>query len=117
MNNTLSKQHIDSIVRQIIETDENIGRSTGGSGHSSFISYSLDKLDIQNSDDTIHIEFVYTMCVETEFTYYPDNPPQCYTYKKGIVITKKGEIISESKKKIVNGTGNNSEMEKMPGDY
>ena len=93
----------ESEVRNIIQTktrqDENIGEQVGGSGHSGYVSYEIVNINkperVQTGTrDGWRITYVYILIVETEFTYYPDNPPYEYKYRKTVIIDDKGQIIT-----------------------
>ena len=92
-----SEQEIKKIISEKIKKDENIGHSSGGSGHLGFTSFELKDYSTDLiSANSIKIKYTYTICIETEFTYYPDNPPQEYDKTKEIVIDSSKKIISES---------------------
>jgi hypothetical protein len=72
----LSENEIENIVKQKIETDEKLGDQTGGSGHSSFVSYRIDDIKTKEIEvNKLEITYKYTLIIESEFTCYPDNPP------------------------------------------
>ena len=102
----LPKAKIEKIVERVITRDEKLGRSTGGSGHSGYTSYVINtlgnpfKIKYQGKD-AWEITYDYTITVETEFTYYPDNPPKEYQYKKAIIIDQNGRIIAEKAKQPI----------------
>lgn len=86
ITNMLSKEEIENIVRKQIESDEKTGMQTGGSGHSSFVTYKIDDIKTRAlKNNKLEIEYRYTIFVETEFTYYPDNPPHEYQHSKKII--------------------------------
>ncbi len=104
----LPESKIKDIIIAKITQDEDLGDQVGGSGHLGYISYIIDsihkpeRVQIDDDDDGWKITYTYTLVVETEFTYYPDNPPREYKYKKTIIIDDNGKIISESPKEITN---------------
>ena len=76
--------------------DEDLGEHVGGSGHLGFKSYQLKNIDMTTlPDDKIQVIYGYIVSVETEFTYYPDNPPMEYPRKKKIIINSTGDIVEE----------------------
>ena len=71
-----TKESIKEIIESYIEKTENLGDQTGGSGHMGFVSYNLVEYNSQElPGKKVEIIFKYVISVETEFTYYPDNPP------------------------------------------
>jgi len=92
----ISKEEVEKLIRSYIEKIENLGEQSGGSGHLSFTSYQLIEFDHKKiNDDQVKARFTYIVVVDTEFTYYPDNPPYETEYEKKIVIDKEKNIISE----------------------
>lgn len=58
------------------------------------MTYTLDDLSVRPGSEGLSIiEYTYTLSVETEFTYYPDNPPQETTRKPGNTSPKPGGLI------------------------
>ena len=77
----LTKEQIETAVQRQIEKDENLGDQAGGSGHMSYVSYTVDEIgDPVETDYGWEVDYKYTVVVTTEFTIEPDNPP--YTYPK-----------------------------------
>lgn len=94
----LTKNEILEIINQKIQADEKLGDQSGGSGHLSYRSYSIDDFTANEiSSELLKIKYRYKIFIETEFTYYPDNPPQEYNYEKVITVNNKKEIVSENK--------------------
>jgi hypothetical protein len=96
-----SEKRLEDIVHDKIGQDEKLGDQVGGSGHMSFVSSSIDEIKkpekaMIDGKDCWKIEYHYTVTVETEFTYYPDNPPYTYKYGKTIHVDDDGNLISES---------------------
>ncbi len=92
----LKKEAIKAIIRKQIEKDERLGDQVGGSGHSSFVSYTIKDYETKPlENNALKIKYSYEVTVETEFTYYPDNPPQVYKHEKTIVVDRTGLIDSE----------------------
>ena len=103
----ITESKLKDIVKAKITQDEDLGDQAGGSGHLGHVSYLIDSIRkperVQTDvGDEWKISYDYTLIVETEFTYYPDNPPREYKYRKTIIIDDDGEIISESPKKATN---------------
>jgi hypothetical protein len=100
------KDKLENIITRIITRDEKLGRRVGGSGHSSYTSFIITTLG--NPQKTRfknqivwQVTYIYTIIVETEFAYYPDNPPQEYRYQKSILLNQNGNIVKEYSKKSV----------------
>lgn len=45
--------------------------------------------------------FLVNLYVETEFTYYPDNSPHEYKYRKTVILDKKRDIVNEFPKEAL----------------
>ncbi|MHA1974008.1 MAG: hypothetical protein ACTSW1_13500 [Candidatus Hodarchaeales archaeon] len=102
----LPKSKIENIVTRVITRDEKLGRKSGGSGHSSYVSFVLNTLGKpkkiqQHGQELLKISYTYTIIIETEFTHYPDNPPQEYKYQKSILIDYNGRLIKSYPKREV----------------
>lgn len=102
----LPKSKIEKIVTRVITHDEKLGNTVGGSGHKGYTSFELTTLGNPSKRqfkgrDAWEITFNYTIITETEFTYYPDNPPHEYAYQKKIIIDKNGRVLREFPRKAV----------------
>ena len=102
----LPKSKIEKIVTRVITHDEKLGHNVGGSGHSGYTSFVINSLGNPGkrqfkSRNAWEITYDYTITIETEFTYYPDNPPKEYRYKKTILIDQDGHILKEFSKKSI----------------
>ena len=76
-----------SAIEAHIKSKHKLGEQTGGSGHKGFISFRVDEYDQHKlHDGKIEISFKYTIFTETEFTYYPDNPPYEDHYEAKIIL-------------------------------
>ena len=92
-----TNEEITKIITDKIKEDENIGHSSGGSGHLGFTSFEIKDYSTNIiSANSIKIKYTYTIFIETEFTYYPDNPPQEYDKTKEIVLDSNKKIIAEN---------------------
>jgi len=104
-----SDEEIEKIVKTKIDQDETLGDQVGGSGHLGNVSLVINEISKPKEIKTEklngwEITFKYTLTVVTEFTIYPDNPPDQSTYKKTIIIDKNGAITQESKKEYIEGS-------------
>ena len=95
-------------LREIIEAkickDEDLGDQVGGSGHLGHVSYEIDSIskpERVQTDTSVgwKVSYAYSLVVVTEFTYYPDNPPREYRYRKTVIIDDKGKVIREFSRK------------------
>lgn len=87
---------IKSIITNKIILDEKPGNQTGGSGHLGYVSFYINHIGpIKKANLGWELEYSYTKVVETEFTIYPDNPPQEYKKKMKILIDLENEKIIE----------------------
>ena len=96
MNKVLPKAKIEKIVTRVITRDEKLGHRAGGSGHSGHTSFVINTLGnpkkIKFKGRTAwEVTYDYTISIETEFTYYPDNPPREYQYRKTITLDDNGK--------------------------
>ncbi|MEW6181862.1 MAG: hypothetical protein AB1500_01620 [Bacillota bacterium] len=106
-----AESEVLEIINRKIRSDEGPGHQTGGSGHAGFVEYKIDGFQTrQISRELLEIAYRYRVSVETEFTYYPDNPPAEYFYQKVIVVNREKEIVSETPK-MNTGDKNNDEWE------
>ncbi|HUY01354.1 MAG TPA: hypothetical protein VMV49_17465 [Candidatus Deferrimicrobium sp.] len=100
----LSESALREIVKAKIAQDEQLGQQVGGSGHLGFVSYEIKRISKPKKIKTDEFEgweitYDYTTIVETEFTMYPDNPPDKYKYRKRIILNDNGIIIREFERK------------------
>ncbi len=90
----LSDEKIKEIVETRIQRTEKLGFQSGGSGHMGHVSFRID--DIKSRDlegGKTEISFSYILMVETEFTYYPDNPPYEYPASGTLLIESNDQIL------------------------
>lgn len=77
---------IENRIRMYMENwlkiHHKVGESAGGSGHLGSVSLSILSTELTKSNGRIITEVEYEISVETEFTYYPDNPPKFTKYKR-----------------------------------
>ncbi|MFH2096868.1 MAG: hypothetical protein ABIJ16_14255 [Bacteroidota bacterium] len=99
----LPEDEIIGIVKKTIEQDENPGYKSGSSDHVGYVSYVIDSVESRQLDECVELCYVYTIIIETEFTYYPDNPPHEYQYEKTIRVNDRGEVMSGSDKRCLKG--------------
>jgi hypothetical protein len=91
-----TRQEIESIIRKHIESKEKLGHHGSTSGHMSHTGYSLDEYSFEEIEDAkIRVKYSYTTVVETEFTYYPDNPPYEYYHEMEMLLDKDMNILSD----------------------
>ncbi len=89
-----SQEQLTEIVRRHIESQEKLGYQAGGSDHSAYVSYEIRKIETFPLDARkVRIRYEYVLFVETEFTYYPDNPPMEYEKSQEIIVDEKGQIV------------------------
>jgi hypothetical protein len=102
----MTESEIREIVEQKIRSVVEPGEQTGSSGHLGFVEFRVDSLAINPMDrGRVKVDYTYTVFIETEFTYYPDNPPHEYKYGQSIVIDRNRRIVEESEREILDGTG------------
>ncbi|MHA1480664.1 MAG: hypothetical protein ACTSQZ_04510 [Candidatus Thorarchaeota archaeon] len=87
---------IENRIRKYVEgwlkKHHNVGESAGGSGHLGSVSWGLQDIELTQSKDRIIADVEYEISVETEFTYYPDNPPKFTKYKRKFEFDVVGEL-------------------------
>ncbi len=92
----ISREEIENIINAQIKSIEKIGDQGSSSGHMSYVSFQLNDFNYSNIDSgNIKVKYSYTKYIETEFTYYPDNPPLEYHYSRLLIIDKSKNIISD----------------------
>jgi hypothetical protein len=92
-----TEKEILEIIKNKIESDTQLGDQSGGSGHMGFVSYEIKDFKTRAvSSDMLEIAYNYCTFVETEFTYYPDNPPREYLFSHTIIVDRDKKIVSES---------------------
>jgi len=90
----MDKDVLEQLVSEQIEKTEKLGDRAGGSGHMSHVSFRIDKIKSRKLDrEKTEISYEYTLMVETEFTYYPDNPPYEYPNVGKLVVDKNGDLV------------------------
>ena len=90
------------IVWKQIEKDEKLGDQVGGSGHLGYVDCSIDNVnEPKKVPEGWEITYQYMVSVTTEFTVYPDNPPQETLYEKIIIVNDNGKIIKEGERRII----------------
>ncbi|MBN1184541.1 MAG: hypothetical protein JXB49_19770 [Bacteroidales bacterium] len=89
----MDNEQIKGILEGWLNKKEEAGEKGSGSGHLSFVSFIVnDILSKEQVSEGWNIEFSYTQYIETEFTYYPDNPPYEYPGQAKVVISEEGEV-------------------------
>ncbi len=87
----MDQEKIEQLVNQQIKKTEKLGYQSGGSGHMGHVSYRINEINTRKlDDDKTEISYTYTLYIETEFTYHPDNPPHEPTYSGVIIVDKQG---------------------------
>jgi hypothetical protein len=100
-----SKEQLETVAKTNIASNYKLGDLTGGSGHMGHRSYSIDKMEEPaQKDENWSFTFEYSIYVETEFNYYPDNPPQEDSYSKTVTLNRSGIIVSEEDPKYLGGS-------------
>jgi len=85
----LTKEQIETAVHGQIEKDEKLGDQAGGSGHLSYVDYTIDQIsEPMDKDGGWEVEYSYTVVITTEFTIEPDNPPYRYPKSGKVLIDK-----------------------------
>lgn len=93
-----TEEEIIQILNDKIIEDEKLGQKAGGSGHSGFVYFDILSHEACPLPGNLwQINYQYKLIVETEFTYYPDNPPMEYSREKSIVINVDKRIIGKPK--------------------
>jgi len=85
------------IVGQYIESVEDLGEKAGGSGHLGFKSFGLDEIsEPEKVPEGWKVSFKYTIYIESEFAYDPDNPPPSYPHTGTITVDNDGKELTTS---------------------
>lgn len=91
------------VAKANIEKEHSLGERAGGSGHLGHTSLrnviieDVQSLEVQGKP-CWRITYRYTLVTETEFTYYPDNPPHKASYTKEIVVNGERRIVEQPSK-------------------
>lgn len=94
----LSEKDILEIINKQIVEKEKPGEHAGGSGHLSFKNYRTEKYNASElPDGNIKITYRYTTFVESEFTFYPGNPPYEQGHEEMVVVDKNGVVVSQGR--------------------
>ncbi len=105
MTRPFTSEKLWEIINIQIAHEENLGSQRGGSDHLGYVEYSINRVtEPIKVGEFWKITYQYKVTVTTEFTIYPDNPPHEYTYEQTITINKKGNIISDEKKKLLSSS-------------
>ena len=88
-------------IEGLIAKDHKLGASSGGSGHLGHTSFILDNLEISENEERFDVSYVYTVFIETEFTYYPDNPPYETQYRKKLMLDGELNVLSEEEVEVL----------------
>ncbi len=96
MTPMLTDEKIKDVIESQIRKTEKLGDRSGGSGHMSHVSFRIDDIKSRNLDGgKTEISFSYTLMVETEFTYYPDNPPYEISSSGTCIVDRKTGRLTE----------------------
>ncbi len=87
-----TENRIRTYIENWLKKHHNVGESAGGSGHLGSVSLSILSTELTKSKDRIIAEVQYDISVETEFTYYPDNPPKFTKYNRRFEFDGVGEL-------------------------
>ena len=81
------EKFIEKIVNIAVEHEVDPGDHAGGSGHLSYVSFSIKSISHKIIDNnTVDVDCRFEKEVLTEFTVEPYNPPYKYEYAKKIVV-------------------------------
>jgi len=97
----VSTPDFTKLLTDFLSEQEAVGPAAGGSGHLSDISVEITEIHIRENDSgpyQYQVEVEYVKSILTEFTYYPDNPPQEYHYHQTFYFDETPAIIGFSKK-------------------
>ena len=103
----MDKAQIKKIVNDQITSQNELGTKAGSSGHLGHTSYRLDVVEDPVDAEfegrkVIKVRYQYTLVTETEFTYYPDNPPYESSYAFEILIDETGKIVKQESIELLN---------------
>lgn len=92
-----TEEELRAIIDSHIGGRERLGDQAGGSGHLGHVSYVLGEIGdpVRGEGGVWEIPYSYTVFVETEFTYYPDNPPQEYRREAVARVDDEGRILED----------------------
>ena len=91
------KHQIENIIKRYIKSNHKTGDRAGGSGHMGHVSFTTDEFNFKKLDNgNTEVKFKYTIVTDTEFTYYPDNPPGEEHYESNFLLDRNFSIIKSS---------------------
>lgn len=92
------EKFIEKVANIAVEHDVDPGDHAGGSGHLSYVSFSIKSILHRYIDEyTIEIDCSFEKEILTEFTVEPYNPPYKYEYTKKIkVYLTTGSLVEVS---------------------
>ncbi|MHA1576968.1 MAG: hypothetical protein ACTSU3_06370 [Candidatus Thorarchaeota archaeon] len=79
-------------IEDWLKKHHNVGETVGGSGHLGSVSLGVLLLEQTESNGRIIVKVEYDISVETEFSYYPDNPPRYTKYMRIFEFDGVGEL-------------------------
>ncbi len=85
----ITREELEKMIIEKIESEEKLGEQSGGSGHMGFVDYTIDNIDEPVlTEEGYSVSYNYTLIITTEFTYEPDNPPYRVPVSKSLLIDK-----------------------------
>ena len=92
----IAEDALRALIIQKIRKDEDLGEKSGGSGHLSHTDYKIRFIDkAEKSTNGWKLTYSYLLSISTEFTYYPDNPPQEYVHTVLLELDEEFNILKE----------------------
>ncbi len=83
----IDERIINNVINLVLDHDVTPGDHAGGSGHLSYVSYSVKEIIKEDvRDNILNIKCLYDTIIVTEFTIEPDNPPYVYNHEKRIML-------------------------------
>jgi len=89
------KNKIRQAIEQYIAGEHPLGEGAGGSGHLGHVSSRIDEFSYTEKENGYLVTFKYTILTETEFTYYPDNPPYEDRYEASINLDREFRLVRD----------------------
>jgi hypothetical protein len=83
----IDERIINNVISLVLNHDVKPGDHAGGSGHLSYVSYTIKEVIKEDVHDNIlKIKCLYDTIIVTEFTLEPHNPPYIYNHEKKIML-------------------------------
>lgn len=96
----LRHDQVIQIIHDKIFNDVKPGDYTGSSGHTGNKEVEIIKVHPLITETGWEVDYEYVVTIETEFTIYPDNPPNEERFRVKAIMDSLGKVLYEKKEWI-----------------